>query len=124
MAAYRQTPKRDFLTNSDARQAGMDEDFWQTAYDAYLDAAERDPRASFDKFDLPRAVQLPFNEGLIEVIVRVQPDPREYRIIRLTAFQARTEDIQDPDRADRWNVHRETRTPLGEAALLDENFPW
>ena len=117
------TPK-DFFSNAAAREAGFTEEFWYQAYQLYLDEAERDPDSSLDKFDIPRTVRMPFNQGCVDVIARVQPEPREYRIVRFTVFPAGGEDEPDAHQMSRWHPGVEDRPVLGEGALLDDNIRW
>ncbi len=117
------TPK-DFFSNAAAWEAGFTEQFWYQAYQLYLDATDRDPDPSFDKFDQPRTVRMPFKEGYVDVIARVQPEPREYRIVRFTAFPAAGEIGSEVHQIDRWYFDDENRPVLGEGAMLDENFRW
>lgn len=115
---------RNFFSNAAAREAGFTEEFWYQAYQLYLDEAERDPNPSFGKFDIPRTVRMPFNQGYVDVIARVQPEPREYRIVRLTAFPSDGGDGPDADEMSWWHPSAENRPVLGEGALLDANIRW
>ena len=117
------TPK-DFFSNAAAREAGFTEEFWYQAYQLYLDEAECDPDRSLEKFDIPRTVRMPFNQGYVDVIVRVQPEPREYRIVRFTAFPADGEGGPEVRQISRLYNRDEERPVLGEGALLDENGRW
>ena len=114
-----------FFSNAAARDAGFAEQFWYQAYQLYMDEAARDPERALDiKYTRPRSIRMPFREGHVDVIVRAQPDSREYVIMRLTAFPADGEDGSDADQSGWWYVHNEQRPPLGEGALLDENGRW
>lgn len=117
------TPK-DFFSNAAAREAGFTEEFWYQAYQLYLDEAERDPDRSLDKFDIPRTVRMAFNQGYVDVMARVQPEPREYRIVRFTAFPTDGEGRAEVHQIGRLYSHDEDRPVLGEGALLDENGRW
>ena len=115
----------DFFSNPAARDAGFTEQFWYQAYQLYLDEAARDPDPALDiKYTRPRSIRMPFREGHVDVIVRAQPEPREYVIMRFTAFPADGEDGSDADQSGWWYVHNEQRPALGEGALLDENVWW
>ena len=116
------TPQ-DFFSNPAAREAGFTEDFWHQVYRLFLYEADRDPDRSLEKYDVPRTIRMPFKQGYVDVIARVQPEPREYRIVRFTAFPADEEggpEAQD----ERWYSEGESRPALGEGALLDDNGPW
>ena len=115
---------RDFFSNAAAREAGFTEDFWYQAYQLYLDEAGRDPGLSLEKFDRPRTVRMPFKQGYVDVIARVQPEPREYRIVRFTAFPTEGEGGSEVHQVSRWYRLEESRPVLGEGALLDENARW
>ncbi len=114
----------DFFSNAAAREAGFTEHFWYQAYLLYLDDADRDPDPSMDKFDSPRTVRMAWGQGQVDVIVRVQPEPREYRIVRFTAFPADGEGGAEVRLIRRWYYRDEDRPVLGEGALLDENARW
>ncbi len=98
------------------------------AYLAYLDAVTADPSHSMKKFDYERTLRLPFREGYVDVLIRVHPEPREYRIVRFTAFPA--SDGPESRQIERWYWQRyggdekEDRSVLGEGALLDESHRW
>ena len=115
---------RDFFSNAAAREAGFTEEFWYQAYRMYLDEAGRDPDRSLDKFDRPRTVRMPFDQGYVDVMARVQPEPREYRIVRFTAFPADGEGGSEVHQISRWYSRYEERPVLGEGALLDDNIRW
>ncbi len=115
----------DFFSNPAAREAGFTEQFWYQAYQLYLDEAAQDPEPALDiKYTRPRSIRMPFREGHVDVIVRAQPEPREYVIMRLTAFPADGEDGSDADQSGWWYVGNEQRSALGEGALLDANARW
>ena len=117
----------DFFSNPTAREAGFTDNFWHHAYQLYLDAVRRDPSPSLDKFDVARTVRVPFRQGHVDVLVRVNPDPREFRVMRFTAFPA-ADDRPDPRQVSRWywqeGPEQETRAALGEGALLDSSHRW
>lgn len=117
----------DFFSNPAAREAGFTDNFWHHAYELYLDAVSRDPSPSLDKFDVARTVRVPFGQGQADVLVRVHPDPREFRVMRFTAFPA-AYDRPEPRQVSRWywveGPEQETRAALGEAALLDSSGRW
>ena len=117
------TPK-DFFSNAAALEAGFNNHFWYEAYQLYLEQAHRDPSRSMEKYDDPRSVRMPFKEGCVDVIARVQPEPREWRIVRFTAFPAAGESGPETLPIKLWHFEDESRPVLGEGALLDENFRW
>ena len=123
---HRQTlTSQDFFSNAAARDAGFTEQFWFQTYRIYLDEAARDPDPALDtKYTRPRSIRMPFKGGLVDVIVRAQPDSREYVIMRFTAFPADGEDGPDAGLSGWWYVYNEKRPALGEGALLDENGRW
>lgn len=81
----RATP-RDFFSDPAAQEAGFTAQFWHQAYHQACDEAQRDPDRSSDKYDRPRSIRMPFKEGQVNVIVRAQPESRDWRIVRLTAY--------------------------------------
>ena len=123
---YRQTiTPNDFFSNAAARNAGFTEQFWYQACQLYLVEADRDPDPALDvKYTRPRSIRMPFREGHVDVIVRAQPESRDYVIMRFTAFPADGEDGPDAGQSAWWYPHDEKRSPLGEGALLDENARW
>ena len=77
----------DFFINNAAREAGLTHQFWDEAYLQFLKDAENDTSTpEFERYDIARTVRISFHQKQIDVLVRCQPEPREYRIIRLTAF--------------------------------------
>ncbi len=116
----------DFFCNAAAQEAGFSGQFWLDAYNLYLDAVESDPTPSFDKWEIERTVLVPFRGSRVEVLVRDQPDGREYSVLRLTAFPAG--EGSEPRRIDRWYLlgagGEETPAPLGEAVLPDYIHRW
>ena len=114
----------DFFINAAALEAGLTQQFWYQAYLQFLRQAESDTSApGFEMYDFACTVRIPFHHKYIDVLVRCQPEPREHRIIRLTAFPAGDE-RQGPQ-LSRWYTHLgESRTALGEAALLDFGQRW
>ena len=127
MMQHQITPA-DFFCNSSAIEAGFTGGFWFQAYQAYQDAVTRDPSRSLEKFDYERTVRLPFRGGYVDVLIRVHPEPREYRVFRFTAFPA--SDGPEPRQIKRWywsgygDEEKEDRPVLGEGALLDESDRW
>ncbi len=109
----------DIFTNSTARDAGFDEAFWLQAFDGFQEAINRQPGGFLNNFDSPYTVRVPFRQGEVDVIVRVNDRPADTVILRFTAFQ--TESSQD-DRLD--ERYERTRPRRPEAALLDYNSPW
>lgn len=109
----------DFFSTTAAREAGFTDEFWYDAYGLYLDALAQDK--SFD-LETERTFRVSFGQGHVDVLVRGQPEPREFFSVRFTAFPA--EDTTEPRQIRRWYTDDETRPVLGEAALLDSNFRW
>lgn len=116
------TPK-DFFSDPAARETGFTEQFWHRAYTLFLEAANRDPSPSLEKFDLPRTVRMPFKQGHVDVMIRVHPESREFRTVRFTVFPAGNE--PEVAQVDRWYFYDgESRPVLGEGALLNEGRRW
>ena len=117
----------NFFSNPAAREAGFTDHFWHQAYERYLDAVSRDPSPSLERFDVARTVRLPFGQGYVDVLVRVHPEPREFRVMRFTVFPA-ADGGPEPRQVSRWywreGPEQETRTALGEGALLDSSHRW
>ena len=114
----------DFFINAAALEAGLTQQFWHQAYLQFLRDAESDTTtAGFEMYDIARIVRISFHQKHIDVLVRCQPEPREYRIIRLTAFPAGDE-RQAPQLPRSYRHLGESRTVLGEAALLDAGQRW
>ena len=78
--------------------------------------------ASFDVFEMARTVRVAFDRGRADVLVRSQPEPREARILRFTAFAAGDE--AEVRQVDRLYWLDEDRPVLGEALLPDDNLRW
>ena len=116
----------DFFWNAAAQAAGFFGPFWLEAYHRYLDAVQRDPCPSADKWDVERTVRVPLRHGHVDVLVRTQPEGREYCVLRFTVFPASEE--PEPRQLDRWYWYGEDETEtlpiLGEGALLDERNRW
>ncbi len=112
----------DFFINAAARKAGLSDQFWNHAYTLYLEEVDRDPSGSFEKYDIERTIRVPFRHGHIDVLARPQPESREERIMRLTAFPAGDE--QEVRQVSRGYRRNESRPILGEAALLDAGQRW
>ena len=111
--------RHDFFINDGAREAGLTQRFWHQAYLQFLKDMESDTTTpGFEMYDIARTVRIPFQHKHIDVLVRCQPEPREHRIIRLTAFPAGNE-RQAPQLSRWYRRLDESRTVLGEAALLD-----
>ena len=116
----------DFFWNAAAQEAGFSGQFWLDAYNLYLDAVERDPSPSFDIWEVERTLRVPFRDGQVDVLVRAQPEGREYAVLRFTVFPAG--DGAEPQHIDRWYWHGEGEegipVVLGEGALLDYVNRW
>ncbi len=112
----------DFFSNAAGRETGFTDQFWFAAYTEWLKAIQSDPDATFDTIHDPRTFRLPYGDSYADVLVRTQPDGREYFSMRFTAFPA--EDAPIARQVSRWYFYDESRTPLGEAVLLDANFRW
>ena len=79
----------DFFITASALEAGLTQQFWYQAYLQFLKDTEIDTTTpGFEMYDIARTVRIPFHQKHIDVLVRCQPEPREHRIIRLTAFPA------------------------------------
>ena len=100
----------DFFVNAAALEAGLTQQFWYQAYLQFLEDAENDTSTpGFERYDIARTVRIPFHQNQIDVLVRCQPEPRECRIIRLTAFSIGDERQTSP--LSRWYGHLdESRT--------------
>ncbi len=80
----------DFFFSDGAREAGLTQRFWHQAYLMFIKLAEESTSMpAFDIYDIARIVRVRFGQGHLNVLVRCQPDPREYRIYRLTAFASK-----------------------------------
>ncbi len=112
----------DFFSNSASREAGLSDEFWFRAYNLYKEELNSVAGASFDIFEMARTVRVPFDRGHAEVLVRSQPEPREARILRFTAFAAGDE--AEVRQVDRLYWLDEDRPVLGEAVLPDDNIRW
>ena len=123
-AMYRNSPitAADFFSDSAAREAGLSDEFWFRAYTLYLEEVKSVAGASFDVFEMVWTVRVPFGRGRADVLVRSQPEPREARILRFTAFTAGGED--EVRQVDRLYWLDEDRPVLGEAVLPDDNLRW
>ncbi|MYC33356.1 MAG: hypothetical protein F4X64_09285 [Chloroflexi bacterium] len=121
MAERKPISPDDFFSNAAAREAGFTDQFWFAAYNGWLDAINSSP-SPFIALEEPHTVRLPYRHGNADVLVRTEPDGREYYSIRFTAFPA--ENAPTPRQISRWYFDDESRTALGEAALLDANFRW
>ena len=124
MDSQRDIAPKDFFSNAASQDAGFTHRFWNQAYQLYLDEADRDPDPSLEKYRYPRTVQLPFRQGYVDVMIRAQPEAREYVIMRFTAFPADCEGESEVHQIGRSYHRDENRPVLGESALLDENVRW
>ncbi len=112
----------DFFSDSASREAGLTDEFWLRAYNLYMEEVNSVAGMSFDVFEMARTVRVPFERGHADVLVRSQPDPREARILRFTAFAAGDE--AEVRQVDRLYWLDEDRPVLGEALLPDDNIRW
>ena len=112
----------DFFTSSASREAGLSDEFWFRAYNLYIEQVNSVAGMSFDAFEMARTVRVPFERGHADVLVRSQPEPREARILRFTAFAAG--DDAEVRQVDRLYWLDEDRPVLGEALLPDDNIRW
>ena len=85
-----------------------------------MKALADDLNRSFDVFDIERTIRRSLGGEQIDVLVRNQPDAREYQQMRFTAFPAGEDGQQIP----RWYWHIEERAVLGEAVLVDYANRW
>ena len=112
----------DFFSDSAARGAGLTDEFWFRAYTLYMEEVSSDRSASFDWYEIERTVRVPFGQDHSDVLVRSQPEPREERILRLTAFAAAGGD--EVLQLSRLYWLDEDRPVLGEALLPDAGMRW
>ena len=112
----------DFFINSAAREAGLTGEFWFRAYTLYMEEVNSVAGMSFDVFEMARTVRVPFGRGHADVLARSQPEPREARVLRFTAFAAGDED--EVRQVDRLYWLDDDRPVLGEALLPDANIRW
>ena len=77
----------------------------------------------FGMYDIARTVRVPFGQRRFDVLVRCQPDPREHRIYRLTAFAAGGERLP-LEVSEAYDQLTEDRAALVEAVLLDRGRRW
>lgn len=115
----------NFFWNAAAQESGFSAQFWLDAYNRYLGDVELDPSPMFEAWEVERTVRVPFGSGQVDVLVRIQPDGREYAVLRFTVFPAA--EGPEPRRFDRWYWYgsgEETPPALGEAALLDYAHRW
>ena len=126
MAQQTRITTADFFWNTAAQESGFSGQFWLDAYNRYLEAVQLDPSPSFDIWEVERTLRVPFEGGHVDVLVRAQPDGREYSVLRFTAFPA--SDGPEPYQIERWywfeDNEKETPPALGEAALLDHRNRW
>ena len=69
MTHQNETTPGDFFWNASAQDAGFSGQFWLNAYNLYLDAVERSPDRSLDRFFDAYTVRVPFGQGHVEVLV-------------------------------------------------------
>ena len=112
----------DFFSDSAAREAGLTDEFWFRAYTLYMEEVSSARSASFDWYEIERTVRVPFGQGHTDVLVRSQPEPREQRILRLTAFAAI--DGDEVRQLSRLYWLDEDRSILGEALLPNAGMRW
>ncbi len=112
----------DVFSNAAARAAGFTDQFWFDAYNRWLDEIRNAFQRGFDPYQREHTFRVPYQHGEVDVLVRIEPEGREYPSLRLTAFPA--EDTPTPRSINRWYQYSETRAVLGEAALLDVNNLW
>lgn len=106
--------EKDVFTDQTARDAGFTNAFWLQAFNAQFAAADAEPDDNMEKYFAPRRLRLPHNGQDFDVYVRVQEHPREFPVFRFSAFHAQDnpEEFLPDD------------MPLGQAAILDQNFRW
>ena len=109
----------DFFINDVAKEAGLTGQLWHLVYSLYMRELQSD--SSFDAHDVERTFRVPSRQGHIDVLVRCQPEPREFRILRFTAFPAGAGKVLQISRVYELD---ESRPVLGEAALLDVGSQW
>ena len=116
--------RHDFFINDSVREAGLTQRFWNQAYLMFLKEADGDTSVPvFDRYDIARIARVPFGQRRFDVLVRCQPDPREHRIYRLTAFATGGE-RQHLEVSEAYDQLREVRAALIEAVLLDRGRRW
>ena len=108
------------FTNPAARAAGLTDSFWLDAYHRWTDTVNTAP--SFAVLEGAQTYRIPYQDGHADVLVRTQPEPREFFTLRMTAFPA--DENNPPHRIERWHTRAETRPTLGEAVLVDVNARW
>ena len=111
----------DFFVNAAAREAGLSNDVWHQAYTLFRREADRE--MTFDAYERERTFRVPSEGGPVDVLVRCQPDPREYLILRFTAFPAGP-GAEVRQLSGWYRRDGESRPVLGEAALLDVRHSW
>ncbi len=112
-----------FFLNGAALEGGFSGQFWFDTYNRYMDALRQD---SFDKWDIERTIRVPFKGGHVDVLVRLEPDGKEFSSLRFTAFPA--SGGPQPTEIERWywygNDKYDDSSKLPEAALLDSVNRW
>ena len=111
-----------FFSNAAATEHGFTDEFWYRVFGLYLEAVARDPDPSFDKHEVERTIRVPFREGHVDVLVRCQPEPREFGVLRFTVFPA--SDGDGVREIPRRYMRDASRPVLGEGALLDAYNRW
>ena len=112
----------DFFTSTAARKAGLTDEFWLEAYKLFIEEARRGLNPRGNPFHVERTFRVPFREGHVDVLVRSQPEPREWMILRFTAFPSADE--REVQQVDRFYMSCESRPALGEAVLPDAGWRW
>ena len=111
-----------FLSNAAARDHGFTDEFWLDVYNRHQELVANDPDASFDKNERARTIRVPFQNGNVDVLIRFQPRPYEYWVMRFTAFPVAVgAEFREISRSY-W--YEGSRGVLGEAALLDASNRW
>ena len=122
MAESQSKTPDSFLSNAAARDHGFTDEFWHEVYTRYQEAVDNDRDISFDRFEKARTIRMPFQKSSVDVLIRFQPRPYEYWVMRLTAFPvADGEEFQE---VPRWYWYDGPREVLGEAALLNASNRW
>ena len=75
-----------------------------------------------DAFDIERTIRRQFGGRLVDVLVRNQPDAREYRQLRFTPFAAEAD--EGVREIPGWYWRSDDRPVLGEVLLVDYTNRW
>ena len=125
--SHSKTPS-SFLSNAAARAHGFTDEFWLDVYNRYHEEVANDPDVSFDRFERARTIRVPFQYGSVDVLIRFQPRPYEYWVMRFTAFPvAKGDEFRE---IPRWYRNDGSHEVLGEASSLQRHFvsrnvrPW